>query len=112
MENSYNNNNNNINNTGSNKKYVKDKLKKLSRYAKERGMVKDYGDIASTYMTHVKYLSRPEDFDQYNNKVKKAKRCLMCKSRPCKQVFFPCRHACVCDECIVEHNIGTKDTKE
>ena len=46
MENSYNNNNNNnnINNTGSNKKYVKDKLKKLSRYAKERGMVKDYGD--------------------------------------------------------------------
>ena len=57
MENSYNNNNNNNNNnTGSNKKYVKDKLKKLSRYAKERGMVKDYGDIASTYMTHIKYL--------------------------------------------------------
>eukprot|EP00944_MAST-04C_sp_MAST-4C-sp1_P001470 g1470.t1 len=91
---------------------VKDKLKKLSKYAKNRGMVKDYGDIASTYMTHVKYLARPEDFDELNNKVRKAKRCLMCKSRPCKMVFFPCRHACVCNECMKEHNIGTKDTRE
>ena len=91
---------------------VEEKLKKLSKYAKERGMVKDYGDIAFTYITHVKYLSRPEDVHQYNNKVKKAKRCLMCKSRPCKSVFFPCRHACVCNECILEHNIGTKDTQE
>lgn len=91
---------------------VEEKLKKLSKYAKERRMVKDYGDIAFTYMTHVKYLTRPEDVRQYNNKVKKAKRCLMCKSRPCKSVFFPCRHACVCNECILEHNIGTKDTQE
>ena len=36
----------------------------------------------------------------------------MCKSRPCKMVFFPCRHACVCNECMKEHNIGTKDTRE
>ena len=63
-----------------NKTKVKDKLKKLSKYAKNRGMVKDYGDIASTYMKHVKYLARPEDFDELNNKVKKAKRCLICAS--------------------------------
>ena len=94
----------------SSKKEIKKKLKKLSKYAKEAKLNKDYGDIASEYILHAKYLTRADRVNANGNIVKKSKRCLMCKKNPCTSVFFPCRHACVCEPCREEHCIGVKDS--
>ena len=91
-------------------KEIKKKLKKLSKYAKETALNKDYGDIAGTYMQHAKYLIGKDIIDANGKLVKKSKKCLMCKNNPCTYVLFPCRHACVCEPCREEHCIGTKDS--
>ncbi len=90
------------------KKAVKAKLKKLSKYAKEQKFNKDYGDIATEYMNYAKYLA--SDGEHVEGGTKKSRKCIMCKKRPCTVVFFPCRHACVCESCRSEHGIGTTDT--
>ena len=91
-------------------KEIKKKLKKLSKYAKEEALNKDYGDIAGTYMQHAKYHVGKDILDADGKLVKKSKKCVMCKSNPCTHVLFPCRHACVCEPCRKEHCIGTKDS--
>ena len=36
----------------------------------------------------------------------------MCKQGKSTKVFFPCQHACVCDACIRQHDIGVLDRRD
>ena len=92
------------------KKELKKAHKVLSKYASEKGLTKNYADVAIDYRKSVKYIVRT---DEQENVVGAhpfdPPKCCMCKKRRVSLVFYPCQHACVCDSCIREHKIGVLD---
>ena len=89
------------------KKELKRSLKILSKYAKEKELTKNYADAAADYRKQVQYIARPDSAaDVVGAHPSNPPTCCMCSQGLCKVVFFPCSHACVCDNCIRRHNIG------
>jgi len=92
------------------KKELKESLKSLSKYVAGRNFTKNYADIAIEYRKQVKYIARSDDErNVVGAHPSSPPTCSMCKIGRCNSVFFPCQHACVCDDCIVKHEIGVLD---
>lgn len=94
---------------GLTKAELKEELRRLSNFAKEKNMNKNYGDISLEYRKHSKYLFGRNVVGILSVTARRKPPCVMCKSKKVDTVFFPCRHACVCEECQDLHNIGTND---
>jgi hypothetical protein len=95
------------------KKELKESLKALSKYATEQSFTKNYADMAVEYRKQVKYIVRKDDEEHVVGAHSfHPPKCSMCKKNKCTKVFFPCQHACVCDECLQTHNIGILNRKK
>jgi|TARA_B110000091_G_scaffold156355_1_gene166579 hypothetical protein len=92
------------------KEELKASLKQLSKYTATRTFTKDYANIAIDYRKQVKYIARRDDeVNVVGAHPSSPPKCSMCKVQRCQQVFFPCQHACVCNQCMVQHDIGVLD---
>lgn len=58
------------------------------------GSSQDYTHLAEMYRVQREYA------DPKANMY-----CVLCKKRPCSDVFFPCQHRCLCPECIVTSQV-------
>eukprot|EP00949_MAST-11_sp_MAST-11-sp1_P003924 g3924.t1 len=97
---------------GLSKSELKAELRRLADYAKRTEMNKNYGEISLDYRKHCKYLFGRNVQGVPVVSVKRRPPCSMCKDNKVSVVFFPCRHACICDTCRKLHNIGTEDRKD
>ena len=90
------------------KKEFKRAYKTLSKYAVEKGLTKNYAEVATDYRKHVKYIFRTDlEENVVGAHPSDPPKCCMCKKGPVESVFYPCQHACVCNKCIERHKIGT-----
>lgn len=65
-----------------------------SRLEKKEGLNQDYEKLAKSYLIERIYAQVGCDL-----------RCVICGKKLCTQVFFPCSHRCVCDDCISRETI-------
>ena len=89
------------------KKEFKHAHKILSKYAIEKGLTKNYADVAVDYRKQVKYIARTDaDSSVVGAHPSDPPTCCMCKKGRVELVFYPCQHACVCNKCVARHKIG------
>ena len=95
------------------KQELKTSLKELSKYTADRTFTKNYADIAIDYRKQVKYIARKDNAPNVvGAHPSSPPTCSMCNVGKCRQVFFPCQHACVCDNCIQQHEIGVLNASD
>lgn len=72
---------------------------------KEPRLTKNYSELVRGFTVLRPYSKQPDGSYPPDTK------CVFCEVNQPVAVFFPCQHRCVCDSCILHHNISTDLSK-
>lgn len=75
---------------------------RLHELARSLHLARDYARLADTYDQE-----RP-----YRDFTAKTLRCLICEHNTVDMVCMPCEHKCICNDCILLHQVGKEGTSQ